>query len=228
MQLRQAHMLNSLRSAEDFVDTNRDTLGGVVNSSIRTTLRASISELSGHASEQTGNTLEARGSTQKHRADRAILLHDCMAPIASIARVELASTPEIEPLRMPKARTNVEQLLAAANGMAKAAAKHSPVFIDAGLPTDFLTTLQSSAQTLLESHQARKASIGLAAGATQSLGLKLAQGRRVVQALDKLVRKELKDNPTLLASWNQVKRVQKVRRIGAPLPAVVTAASAAA
>jgi len=228
MQLRQAHMLNSLRSADDFIDTNGDALGGVVNSSMRTMLRDSITELSGHASEQSGNTLEARGATKKHLADRTMLLHDCMAPIASIARVELASTPEIEPLRMPKARTNVEQLVAAANGMAKAAARHSQVFIDAGLPANFVTTLESMAQALLESQQARKASIGLAAAATKRLGVRLADGRRVVYALDTLVRTALKDNPTLLASWIQVKRVQQVRSISPAVPAVTTPAAAAA
>ena len=47
--------------------------------------------------------------------------------------------------------------------MPKAAARRSQVFIDAGLPANFITTLESTAQALLESQQARKASIGLAA-----------------------------------------------------------------
>jgi hypothetical protein len=62
-------MLNSLRSADDFIDTNGDALGGVVNSSMRTMLRDAITALSGHASEQNG---VARA---RHRA-----LDRCVSP----------------------------------------------------------------------------------------------------------------------------------------------------
>ena len=228
MQLKQAWMLNSLRSAENFLDTNAAVLTGVVNSTMRQRLHQSITDLSGHASDQNGSSLAAMGATKKHQSYRSILLHDCMAPIAGIARVELANTPEIEPLRMPKTRTNVEQLFAAANGMAQAAEKHSQVFIDAGLPADFITTLRNTAQALLDWQQTRKASIGAVAGATEGIKVKLAHARQVVRALDTLVSTALKNDATLLRNWKQVKRVQQVSTTVQPVPAPTSAPSAVA
>ena len=112
MQVSQGHLLLSLRAVQDFLDTNAAALAGVVGTSTRKKLDDAVTELSAHASDQSGNTLSALGSTKKHRAIRTVLLRDYMAPIARIARIELPITPEIEPLRMPKARANVEQLVA--------------------------------------------------------------------------------------------------------------------
>lgn len=211
MQITQGHMLLSLRAVQDFLDANSATLSAVVQTSTRQKLDDAVTELSGHASDQSGNTLSAQGSTKKHRALRTVLIRDYMAPIARIAQIELPFTPEIEPLRMPKARANVEQLVAAARGMATAAAPHAQTFIAAGLPVDFIVQLNAVSAAMLGSRREREQSIGRVSGATSSLRTKLVSARQVVHALDALVRVALKDDSTLLATWNQVKRVQKTR-----------------
>jgi hypothetical protein len=128
---------------------------------------------------------------------------------------------------MPNARANVEQLVAAARGMATAAAPHAATFIAAGLPADFIAQLERVSDAMLTARRERAQSIGRASGATTSLRTKLAAARHIVHALDALVCTSVKDNPTLLANWNQVKRVQKVRSRPASVttPAEVVAVS---
>ncbi|MDQ2666704.1 MAG: hypothetical protein M3Z05_11910 [Gemmatimonadota bacterium] len=68
-----------------------------------------------------------------------------MSHVARVAKADLPNTPAIEPLRMPKGRLTTERLSTAANGMAKAAVPFAPVFVDAGLPSDFVAQLNAAA-----------------------------------------------------------------------------------
>ena len=211
MQIVQAQQLFSLRAIRDFLLAHADTLHGVIGTSTMTKLGDGIVELAGHASDQSGNTIEAQGATKKHRALRTVLTRTYMSPIARVARIALSETPEIESLRMPTSRTNVEQLVAAARGMATAATPHAATFIAAGLPADFIGQLQRVSDAMLDSVRERRQSLGRAAGATTRIGTGISEARHVVQALDALVRVALKDEPNLLANWEQVKRVRRTR-----------------
>jgi len=209
MRTRQGSTLQSLRAVQGFLDANAGELGAVANAGARKRLDGLIEALSTHAATQTGSNLAAQGATRKQYALRAILLHDHMAPIARIARVDLATSPEIEPLRMPRGNPATERLAAAAYGMAKAAAPHADVFIAAGLSDDFVEQLIAATDALLASLDERMQNRGLRAGATKGLEIRLSEGRKIVHVLDALVKTALKRNPVLLANWNIVKRVQR-------------------
>jgi hypothetical protein len=60
-------MLESLRSVEHFLDENADKLASVVNTGARQRLTAAITDLSAHASEQTGSNLAAQGRDAEER-----------------------------------------------------------------------------------------------------------------------------------------------------------------
>jgi hypothetical protein len=225
MQQHEGNTLFSLRKAQDFLDAHADVLTGVARSGLRRRLDDAVTTLSGHASDQSRNQLSARGATKKHQSLRRVLLSDHMAPIARIARVELAATPEIEPLRMPNGQANIERLVAAANGMAKAAAPHAQTFIDAGLPEDFIKQLQDVARAVLDAQREYAQSVGRASAATSSLHSKLVDARRVVHALDALVSKALKDDRNLLDNWKQVKHVLRGRTAPETIAAPNTASA---
>ena len=148
MQTKQGNRLQSLRSVQAFLDEYAGRLAGVVRTGARQRLDDAVTELSTHASEQTGSSLASQGATQKQRTLRAALLRDHMAPISRIAKSDLPQTPEIEPLRMPRGRPTHERLAAAALGMAKAATPFTGVFVAAGLPADFITQLESAANLI--------------------------------------------------------------------------------
>lgn len=120
-----------------------------------------------------------------------------MAPIARIAQVQLPGVVGIEKLRMPKTRINAEQLAAVARGMATAAAPYASTFIAAGVPADFATQLNSVSDTMLGFRTNRAQSIGRVTGATKQFKSGLTDARRVVHAIDALVKSALKEDPTL-------------------------------
>jgi hypothetical protein len=99
--------------------------------------------------------------------------------------------------------------------MAKAAEPFARVFITAGMPADFVAQLTAAADALVTAMSDRTHTLGMRRGATRGLEVTLSSGRKVVHMLDAFVRSALKDNPSLLANWNLVKRV----RIVAPRPA---------
>jgi hypothetical protein len=207
MQTAQGTMLATLRAIETFLDANADKLAGVVKIAARQKLTDAIAALDGHASDQTGGVLASQGATQKQQSLREVLLRDHMAKIARIAAADLPNTPELAPLRMPKGRPTVERLAALAAGMATTAARHSDVFIAAGLPADFVAQLNAASDAMTNTISERTSSRGVTSGATVGIKRKLSDGRKIVHVLDAFAQSALKDDPVLLRNWNLVKRV---------------------
>jgi hypothetical protein len=203
----QGNRLASLRAAQQFVAEHAERLPQVADTGARHRLDEIVSELDGLVADQAGNTLLARGSTRKLHAARRELIRDHMAPIASIARAELASTPELVSLRLPRGTPSVEKLAAAAEGMACEAARHAAVFIQAGLPHDFIKRLTAAAAAVVDAATERTRRRGRVSGATEGLKVRLAAGRRVVDVLDTFVRTATHEDPALLTQWRSVRAV---------------------
>ena len=214
MRTSQGSEATSLRAVDAFIDRNTTDLGNVVTTGARLKLKANITRLSSHASDQTGSTFEYRSSSINKDSLRRALMRDHMAPIASIAKAELPLTPEVAPLRMPRGRPTNAKLAVAAEGMAKAAAPYASLFIDHGMPADFLDQLNAAAEALnasLADHTDIRARRRTATAGVQAT---IASGRRLVNILDKYVKTALKDNPVLLEGWNNVKRVDRTGQGG--------------
>jgi hypothetical protein len=204
---------------ETFLDAHADRLADVVKTGARQKLSDAITALDTHASDQSGGLLAAQGATQKKDSLRQALLRDHMAKIARIAAADLPSTPELEPLRMPKGKPTAEKLAALAAGMANTAEPYSSVFIAAGLPTDFIAQLKAATDAMTGTIAERTSSRGRRSGATVGLKQKLSDGRKIVHILDAFVKSALKDDPALLRNWDLVKRVPRPTGRSAPSPA---------
>jgi hypothetical protein len=228
MQTTQGTVLQSLRAVQAFLEVNADKLGGVVETGARKRLDDAIKDLTAHASDQSGSFLASQGATLKQRTLRRVLVREHMAPVARIARADLPVTPEIEPLRMPVGRPTPERLAALAYGMAKAADPHASVFVAAGLPQDFIARLTAAADAMLAAINDRTQKRGTRSGATKGIRQKLVAARKIVHVLDALVQNALKDEPALLASWNLIKRVQRVGGRQAAAPAATPSPAPAA
>jgi hypothetical protein len=224
----QGNTLLSLVNVRAFLTENDASLPGVNSTGARNKLDTSIQELEEHVASQTGHALSAKGTTRRQRTLRRELLRDQMAPIALIAKAELTGTPEIGPLMMPRGKPGTERLVGAAQGMAQAAAPHTAVFVANGLPADFGERLIAKAAELRDSLTTRANSRAKVKGVTLGLHARLVSARRTVHILDAFVRTALKDNPTLLGTWNRIKRVPKTRGGHAAVAAAVAALPAAA
>lgn len=221
MRTTQGSILQSLRTVQLFLETNASQLGDVNASGARQDLDAAIVELSGHVVTQAGSTLAAMGLTQRQYALRRVLLRDHMAPIAKIAQAKLPPTPEVAPLRMPIGKPTIERLAALAQGMAKAAEPYAAVFIAAGMPADFIAQLTAAVDPMVAAMSDRTQTRGSRRGATSGLQDTLSSGRKIVHVLDAFMKSALKDNPSLLANWDVVKRVRVIP--SRPTPAAAPA-----
>ena len=225
MQARQGTVLQSLQDVQQFLERYADKLGNIPATGARAALDQLIAELSGHATDQTGGTLQAQGATQQYRALRAALLREHMAPVARIARADLPNSPAIQPLRMPRGRPTAQRLATLANGMAQTATQYTDVFVSAGLPQDFAKQLTAAADAMLEALGTRNASRARRRGATTGIRTQLSRGRKIVAVLDTFVQSALVSDPVLLSHWNVVKRVRKTA--GGPIASAAPGSSQA-
>lgn len=210
MQSRQANRLQALRAADEFLSANAAAFDAVANSGIRRRLARTIAALDAIVAEQAASTFAAQGRTSRYRALRRALIRDHMAPIACIAQADLIPTPMVDALRMPKYNWSAARLAAAAHGMALAAAPFSADFVWAGLRPGFVQDLAAAADAMGQALTDRALSRGRVTGATTGLAETLASARRLVDAIDALLKGALVHDPALLAAWTHVKRVRNV------------------
>ncbi|MDQ2668263.1 MAG: hypothetical protein M3Z05_20020 [Gemmatimonadota bacterium] len=210
MQMKQGNMLQSLRNVQAFLDDNTAALDAVVQTGECRRLDDAITQLATHASDQDASHIASQGSTRQQGALRTVLLRDHMSP--------LLVSPG------PIFRTHRRSSHSACQGAPQYGApvhrgtRHgqggrpfAPVFIAAGLPSDFVAQLNTAADAMIAAVGDSVQSRGKRSGVTKGLADKLTEGRKVIHILDAFVKTSLKSDPPLLANWEQVKRVQRVR-----------------
>ncbi len=213
----QGAVQQTLTGVQRFLDDNAAKLPGIAGSGARQRLDDAIARLSGHATAQDGHAIIAQGATQTYRDRRTALLRDHVRPIARIAAAELAGTPAIESLRIPRGKLSAPKLAALANGMATAAAPYVAVFTKAGLPADFLAQITAASDSMMASLSDRATSRGKRGGATAGLTVTASDARKVINMLDALVKRALGGTePALLADWRIVKHVPQKTSVSKP------------
>ena len=207
MQTRQAHRLKALHNAKLFLETHTDRLPGVANGGAKQLLDGVIAEFVDHAWDQRSNDLRSQGSTHSYHELRKALIRDHLAPICALARVKFAGQPELHLFKLPRGNPHCQTLAAAAKVLADNVDKYRTVFIEAGLPGDSTTRLREVTKAMCAAMADRTLRRGGRLGAGTGLRLKLAEGRRILHALDMLVKSEAHGDPALLSAWKDVIRV---------------------
>ena len=209
MHSRQAFVLSTLRAIQTFLDTNKEALAPINDSGSRKTLDSLVQQFTAQAVAQSAGRVTSRGATSLQASLRDSLRNFHMKPIAEIARARLADVPEMKSFVLPGANTSSIRLVAMAGGMAEAAAKHSAVFVDRGLPEDFIVQLESAADALSRSLDTRAESHGRSVGATNALSALAKQGLACIRELNALVAPKLARDARLLGEWRTAKRVRR-------------------
>lgn len=214
----QEQVYNTGRRIQAFLDANDSLFSTINKAGLRSELDTIVTQLGAAAGDQAGGSVNARGETAKQRTLRLALRFNHMRPIASVAKLKLHSIPNFEALTMPSNDVRVAGQVAHAFGMADAAKPYEQVFVDAGLPPDFLASLTAAAAAVQASIDTRAKSLGKRANATGSLKGLEQRARRVFKALnDMVVPTVLADvaHSGLLAEWKTTRRVTK--RLGPPV-----------
>ena len=212
MKATQHNMLRSLVNAKTFLTEHAGQLGAIGATGIAQDLARSISELSESADEQGDLRIGIAQSFGTTATLRRSLIHEHLKPIVRIARLLLPNVPELAVVRTPRPDMSVPQLAQYARNIAKAAGRYEHVFTQAGLPADFIRRMLITAESLVDTIHTRDRSRGKVKGASTSLQVKLARGRKLVHVIDAFIQNAAAGDAKLLATWNEAKRVRKVAR----------------
>ena len=160
----------------------------------------------------------ARGETRRYQQRRRELLTFHLMPITRIEQAELASSPDISALSMPRGKLTAARPEAAARGMAQVSAPHAAIFIAAGLPADVIARLTAATDAVQASYDARVRRKGERRSATAGLARHLREGRQQLQILVGLLRHEPAIDAALLADWQASTRIPRRTRRTATTP----------
>ena len=221
MKDRQTRVLEALRGTQGFLDNNNTLLVVINQSGARRTLDHVVTQLSTHAVNQNAGTTLSRGETANQKSLRHTLRFNHMKPIADVARMHLREVPNFIALTRPRNNVSAMRLIAAAAGMADAAAPYAEVFVDAGLPADFLEQLQQAADDMRRSLDDRAQHARTRTGATEGLKAAEKRGAGILRLLDGLVIPKLGTNDPLLAQWKSARKIH-----AKPGPVAVSGAAA--
>ncbi len=95
----------------------------------------------------------------------------------------------------------------AAQAVRTTAGVYKDVFVEHGLPADFLDQLDAATTALKESVDARGIARSRVIGASTTLVSERSLGRQIVMMIDASLAHVLKSDSAMLASWRQAKRV---------------------
>lgn len=113
-----------------------------------------------------------------------------------------------EMFRLPPGRGR-RALIAAARVFVDNARQHETEFDNYGMNADFFANLRSIADALENALDEAAASTGERVGATDTLEIDVDAASDIVEAINPIVQRVYRDNPSKLAAWNFARRVER-------------------
>lgn len=216
MNRKQGRLFLSFNAIEDFLASHADDIPKTIRTGTRERFAQALSRVKDYVRAQAGAPLSAQSLTAVKEDKQQVLLRDHMAPIVRIARSDGSGTARLDALKMPRGELGVPKLIARASGMLDVAREHQRLFIDAGMPADFVDRFQRAIEDVADTVDARAREHGAGRGATVGLEVALRECKRLRNVLDTFINSELVDQPALLANWRSVKRVHRLASRPAP------------
>jgi len=150
------------------------------------------------------------------REMQRILREDRMFPVARWGKKLLRFAPGAErALVVPPKRATALKVAAAAERMAKGVRPWAKLFVDAGLPRDFVARLRADAKVLRERSNRSGESIKRRKAVADALAAELRDGRVEIGIVDALLLPYIRQDSALGSQWRTAKRVGP--RLGRPL-----------
>jgi hypothetical protein len=169
-------------------------------------LKQIVASMTARATEQTTQASQATLAAKDEAAQRKDVRSLHLGAIVKVAGALRGKVPGMGVFKMPSPQLASETLLHAAEAVRTTAAVYKDVFVEHGLPADFLEQLGGAATALKASVDARGVAQSRRAGASTGLASDLALGRQIVTMIDASLTHALKADSSTLASWRQAKR----------------------
>jgi hypothetical protein len=168
---------------------------------------AVLDGLSGSAAAQDTHLRLGKGVTAEKRGIKRDVI-DHMRLVANVAAISIPDVVKVTAaLQMPSRKADTEGLVTAGIAMADAAETHQAALVKQGLVPDAITQLRASAAQFKAAIDSRGQLVAQRRGATAEVGVQLATARKLVDAIAILVTRGLRDDPSKLAEWTQLKRI---------------------
>jgi hypothetical protein len=209
-------VLDAARRVQGFLDAQAAIIGTAVPAPLRAQLDAAVTQIAAHQAEQGASASAAKGETAKQKLLRGDLYAHLLNPVAGIARKQLRGVTEFPSLIVSAAFRLSNKLLAKATELADAAAKNEKLFIDNGLPADFIAQIRAGVTEISASVVARDAAHTQQVTATAGMKVADKSARATIDTMNRALKKVLKANPALLAGWMAAKLVRQL--VVTPLP----------
>ncbi len=204
----QDRALESARRAHGWMTSHPDIIAA--NPSLErqvTLLDGAIGRISQAAAEQElyrvgGLERSTSLSTLRHE-----LREQHMKPIVELAREIAPNAPEFAAdVRLPAEDVRTERLLASAEAMAKAVEPKKDLFVEHGLPADFVEQLRAAADGVRNTVDARGSSRASRTGATETIRFDVRAARKAIRMIDTILRRNLRGSSEL-REWRSAKRI---------------------
>jgi hypothetical protein len=182
-------------SSKDALAKQLQALGQVVDS------------MTAGATEQTTQKSQATLAAKDEKALRADVRSLHLRSIVNVAGALRGKVPGMGVFKLPSPGIRSENLLHAAQAVRTTADVYKDVFVEHGLPADFLDQLDAATSALKESVDARGIARSRITGASSTLASERSLGQQIVTMIDASLAHALKSESALLASWRQAKRV---------------------
>jgi hypothetical protein len=218
------------RRVQGFLDAQAATVGIIVPAALRAQLDDGVTQGAAFQLEQGASTSAAKGETSKQQLIRDDLYARFIHPVEGVAKKKLkglATVTELASLIISAAFRHSNKLLTKATELADAAAKYEKVFIDNGLPADFIAQLRAGIAEVIASEAARVRQLSRRAAATTGIATSDKAIRATVDSMSRVLRPALKSNPPLLTDWMASKRIRQLAVTPLPTGSVSAPASPA-
>jgi hypothetical protein len=169
-------------------------------------LKQVVASMTARAAEQASQTGQATLAAKDEATQRHELRSLHLKTIVRVAGALRGKVPGMGVFKLPNRSLSSDTLFHAAEALRTTAAVYRDVFVEHGLPADFLDQLDAATTALGASVDARGVARARVSGASSGLETDLALGRQIVAMIDASLAHALKSDLPMLASWHQAKR----------------------
>ena len=166
-----------------------------------------VDSMTAGATEQTTQKGQATLAAKDEQVLRTDVRSLHLKSIVNVAGALRGKVPGMGVFKLPSREMRSENLLHAAQALRTTAGVYKEVFVEHGLPADFLDQLDAAISALKDSVDARGIARSRITGASTTLASERSLGRQIVTMIDASLAHALKSDSALLASWRQTKRV---------------------
>lgn len=207
--------LDRFKRVQEFFDCHATELSDVNRSRARVQFDETLAGLDRSAAEQVAASVRARSQTALRAEQREELIDSHLRPIVTIVRACLSHLPRFGSLRMPKKHDSDRELVLAAQEVADVVGAERQLFLDEGLPVDFIEQLVEAAGELSELMTARDQGQCETVATTQRVRDLIKAGLERLRLLNALVLMRIRGDEELAAGWRSVCAIRKAAPTGA-------------